>query len=82
MPPLSSDAQEFFEEPLPRLGRNKCKNGASVDQVKGLVGKVERFKRIHHSETGMLQLLCQCLCASLFNHQYANIEARHLHLGI
>src|SRR5579875_1252236 len=54
----------------------------SIDQVKGVIGKVERFQSVHNPKAGVFKMLHPGIRAGVIDHLLADIDACHIDMGI
>jgi hypothetical protein len=66
------------------MGDGWAKKGdeTSIDQIKGVVRKIEWLPGIHHLKAHVSQALHLYLCTGVVDHRSADVEPNHLYLRI
>src|SRR5579863_1135201 len=76
------NAHTFIYERGPCRWRHEGENEAGVDDIKGTIGKGERFCGIHHPKMRIVQPLYKGVGMGIFDHVATNINASNLNRGM
>src|SRR5713226_9419191 len=75
-PSWSHNPQAFSEELGPFFWGKKG-DESTIDEIKGVIGKIKRPCDIHDLENSVVQFLYPCISASVINHNLTDINTSH-----